>query len=60
MSRRQSLRLVPERFDDEESPGSEPIRARAQDEADADARPPLERKPSEVSEDDEFFDELDE
>jgi hypothetical protein len=60
MSRRQSLRLVPERFDDEASGSSEDSRALAQDEAGVDKRPPLPRKPADVSEDDEIFDDLDE
>jgi len=44
---------VPARFDDE-APGG------AQDEAVVDKRPPLPRKPSDASEDDEISDELDE
>lgn len=60
MSRRQSLRLVPERFDDEASGSSEAARARPQDETDVDKRPPLPQKPADVSEDDKIFDDLDE
>jgi hypothetical protein len=60
MSRRQSLRIVPTRFDDEASGGGEATRARAQDEAAVDKRPPGTRKSSEMSEDDEILDDLDE
>jgi hypothetical protein len=59
MSRRQSLRIVPTRFDDEASGGGEAT-PRAQDEAAVDKRPPRTRKSSEMSEDDEIFDDLDE
>ncbi len=61
MSRRhQSLRLVPERFDDEASGSKDAARVRAQDEVGVDKRPPLKQKPPDVSEDDETFDDLEE
>ena len=59
MSRRhQSLRLVPERFDDEKSGGSDTGQVRARDEAGVEKRLPPKRKPTD--EDDEIFDDLDE
>ena len=60
MGRRQSLRLVPERLDDEGSGGGEAVRAEAQDEAGVDERPPLKQEPSDVRVDDEIFDDLEE
>ncbi|PYN17842.1 MAG: hypothetical protein DME05_02980 [Candidatus Rokuibacteriota bacterium] len=60
MSRRQSLRLVSERCHDEASSSNEAARAQAQDEAGVDKRPPPPRKPADVVEDDEIFDDLDE
>ena len=54
MGRRQSLRLVPERLDDEGSAGSDKVQARAQDDVGIDERPPLTRRPSDVDADDDF------
>jgi len=56
MGRRQSLRLVPARLDDEGSTGSEKVRAGTQDDVDIDERPPLTRRPSDVDADEAFDD----
>jgi hypothetical protein len=60
MSRRQSLRLVPVRFDDERLGGSEAAHARTQDDT-ADDKLPIRTKPADVRDaEDELFDDLDE